>query len=590
MANTTTATAVKTVNITINGMPLTVPDNLTVLEAARQAHIYIPTLCYLKDINEIGACRICVVETKGGRSLVASCVLPVSEGLEVYTNTPRVRQSRKSTLELLLSCHDRRCLSCERSGSCELQSLSQEYGIEDDSAFGSIEELVPKDTTTKWLVRDNNKCIVCRRCVAACNNQNVSVIGTNARGFDTNIGCAFEKGLNDTPCIGCGQCVVACPTGALRERDDTDKVWEALSDPQKHVVVQTAPAVRVTLGEAFGMPVGTNVKGKMVAGLRRLGFAKVFDTDFGADMTIMEEANEFVERFTGGGTLPMITSCSPGWVKYCEHFYPEFLPNLSSCKSPQQMTGALLKTWYAQKNNIDPKDIVSISIMPCTAKKFEVTREDESASGYSDVDVVLTTRELAAMLKRAHIDFVNLPDEDFDPAMGESTGAAAIFGATGGVMEAALRTAADWITGKDINEFGYEEIRGADGVKEATYTIGDITIRVAVVSGTKNAAAILDRVKAGEHFDFIEVMACPGGCVNGGGQPRQHSDIRNTVDLKSVRAKGLYTEDENLPLRKSHKNPLVEKVYDEMLEKPGSHKAHEILHTTYVARGKDIKR
>ncbi|HIZ54639.1 MAG TPA: [FeFe] hydrogenase, group A [Firmicutes bacterium] len=579
----------KTVNITINGMPLTVPNTYTILEAAREAGFNIPTLCYLKEMNEIGACRICVVEVKGARSLVASCVYPVAEGMEIYTNSKRVQDSRRMTLELILSNHQRKCLSCSRSGHCELQNLCREYGVEDEGRYDGAVTQTVKDESTAYLVRDNSKCVLCRRCVAACQAQEVAVIGANARGFDTSIGCAFERPLNNTPCIGCGQCIVNCPTGALQERDNTAKVWEALGDPNKHVVVQTAPAVRAALGESFGLPIGTNVEGKMVAALRRLGFDKVFDTNFGADLTIMEEANEFVERFTKGGVLPMITSCSPGWVKYCEHYYPEFIPNLSTCKSPQQMTGAMIKTWYAKKNNLNPEDIVVVSIMPCTAKKFEIGREDESASGYPDVDVALTTRELARMIERAHIQFTSLKDEAFDQIMGEFTGAAVIFGATGGVMEAALRTAADWVTGQDLQEVEYQEVRGTEGVKVATYKIGDATVKVGVASGTGNAKKLLERVKAGEKFDFIEIMGCPGGCVNGGGQPLQPASVRNFEDLKGMRAKALYEEDKNLPLRKSHQSPLMKLVYEEYLEKPGSHIAHETLHTSYVKRGKEVR-
>ena len=580
----------KLVSLTINGMPLSVPVNTTILEAAHQANIHIPTLCFLKEKNEIGACRICVVEIKGARNLVASCVYPVSDGMEIFTNSEKVRRSRKMTLELILSNHDRKCLSCVRSGQCELQTLCQEYGIVDESVYDGAREEFKEDESTKWLVRDNNKCILCRRCVSVCQAQNVSVIGANNRGFDTYIGCAFNKDLGDSPCIGCGQCIVVCPTGALREKDDTDKVWEVLSDPTKHVIVQTAPSIRTTLGEDFGMPIGTNVKGKMVTALQNLGFDKVFDTDFGADLTIMEEATEFIDRYTNSGKLPLITSCSPGWVNFCENFYPDMIDNLSSCKSPQQMTGAMIKTWYAEQNNIDPNDIVCVSIMPCTAKKFEVTRPDQSASGYSDVDIVLTTRELARMIKRSHLDFVNLPDSDFDPAMGLSTGAGAIFGITGGVMEAALRTAADWLTGEDLKEIEYKQIRGTESIKEAEYTIAGNKFKIAVVSGTKAASEILDRVKAGEHFDFIEVMACPGGCINGGGQPKQQSDVLNYVDLKALRGGALYSEDEKLTFRKSHQSPLIKQAYDEFLGKPGGHKAHELLHTTYKARGSRLSK
>ena len=575
------------VNIKINGMPLSVPAGSTILEAARYAGINIPTLCWMKDLNEIGACRICVVEVVRAKTLVTACVYPVNEGMEIYTNSPRVMKARKMTLELMLSTHDKKCLSCVRSENCELQKLCRDYGVEDVDAFEGENPQSPLDETTLHMVRDNNKCILCRRCVAACEDQFVGVIGPNGRGFDTHIGCAFEKDLGDVACVSCGQCIVNCPTGALREKDQIDEVVAAIADPKKHVVVQTAPSVRAALGEEFGMPIGTNVEGKMVAALRRLGFDKVFDTDFGADMTIMEEAHEFIDRVQNGGVLPLITSCSPGWIKFCEFYYPELLPNLSSCKSPQQMQGALIKTWYAETHNIDPKDIVSVSVMPCTAKKFEISRDDENAAGVPDVDVVLTVRELARMIKRANIDLTMLPDEKFDPTMDVSTGAAVIFGATGGVMEAALRTAADTLTGKSLDSIDYEEVRGTDGIKEAVYNVAGMDVKVAVASGLSNANEILKKVKNGEaDYHFIEIMCCPGGCVNGGGMPIQPSSVRNFVDIRKERAKVLYEEDKNLPLRKSHDNPVVKKCYAEYLGEPGSPKAHEILHTTYTPRPK----
>ncbi len=575
------------VNIKINGMPLSVPAGSTILEAARYAGINIPTLCWMKDLNEIGACRICVVEVVRAKTLVTACVYPVNAGIEIYTNSPRVMKARKMTLELMLSTHDKKCLSCVRSENCELQKLCRDYGVEDVDAFEGENPQSPLDETTLHMVRDNNKCILCRRCVAACEDQFVGVIGPNGRGFDTHIGCAFEKDLGDVACVSCGQCIVNCPTGALREKDQIDEVVAAIADPKKHVVVQTAPSVRAALGEEFGMPIGTNVEGKMVAALRRLGFDKVFDTDFGADMTIMEEAHEFIDRVQNGGVLPLITSCSPGWIKFCEFYYPELLPNLSSCKSPQQMQGALIKTWYAETHNIDPKDIVSVSVMPCTAKKFEISRDDENAAGVPDVDVVLTVRELARMIKRANIDLTMLPDEKFDPTMDVSTGAAVIFGATGGVMEAALRTAADTLTGKSLDSIDYEEVRGTDGIKEAVYNVAGMDVKVAVASGLSNANEILKKVKNGEaDYHFIEIMCCPGGCVNGGGMPIQPSSVRNFVDIRKERAKVLYEEDKNLPLRKSHDNPVVKKCYAEYLGEPGSHKAHEILHTTYTPRPK----
>lgn len=578
------------VNLKINGMPVSVPKGYTILEAAKEIGIKIPTLCFLKEINEIGACRICVVEVKGARSLVASCVYPVNEGMEVFTNTNKVRESRKTTIELILSNHNRNCLSCVRSGSCELQTLSYEYGVEDAGRFDGFNPTFKKDVSSEHLVRDPEKCILCRRCVAACENQKVAVIGANDRGFDTNIGCAFNKDLGDVACISCGQCIVNCPTGALTEKDCTNEVFNALNDPTKHVVVHTAPAIRATLGECFDMPIGTNVKGKMVAALRRLGFDQVFDTDFGADLTIMEEANEFLDRVNNGGVLPMITSCSPGWIKFCEHYYPDLLPHLSTCKSPQQMTGAIIKSWYAEKNNINPKDIIVVSIMPCTAKKFEIGREDQDGAGLPDTDYVLTTRELSRMIKRSHIDFVNLPNEDFDPTLGVSTGAGAIFGATGGVMEAALRTAADTLTGQDIENVDYTEVRGTEDIKEATYKINGMDIKVAVTSGLKNASILLDKIRNGEaDYQFIEIMCCPGGCINGGGQPIQPASVRNFTDLKALRSKALYDEDRNLPLRKSHESPIIKTVYNEYLEKPGSHLSHKLLHTSYVERFKFYK-
>lgn len=576
------------INIKINGMPLCVPKGTTILEAARMAGIKIPTLCFLKDINEIGACRMCVSEVKGARSLVASCVYPLDrEGTEVFTNSKKVQDSRKMTLELILSNHERKCLSCPRSGSCELQQMCAEFGVENEGRFDGYNPELEKDESSLHLIRNNNKCVLCRRCVAACNEQFVGVIGANNRGFDTEIGCAFNKPLNETACVSCGQCTAVCPTGALVERDQTAEVFEAIADPDKFVIVQTAPAIRATLGECFDMPIGTNVKGKMVTALKMLGFDKVFDTDFGADLTIMEEANEFVERVQNGGVLPMITSCSPGWVKFCEYYYPDLLPNLSSCKSPQQMTGAVIKTYYAEKENIDPNNIVVVSIMPCTAKKFEVKRDDQDAAGLPDVDIALTTRELAKMIKAAQIQFKNLPDSEFDPALGITTGAAAIFGATGGVMEAALRTAADTLTGQSLDSVDYKEVRGTDGIKEATYNVAGMDVKVAVASGLSNAAKVLDKVRSGEaDYQFIEIMCCPGGCVNGGGQPIQSGDTRNFTDLKAERAKALYEEDLNLPLRKSHDSPIIKQVYEEYFEKPGSHKAHEVLHTTYVERSK----
>ncbi len=577
------------INVIIDGKEYSVRKGATILEACKSVGIEIPTLCYLKEINEIGACRICVVEVKGARSLVAACVYPLDrEGTEIMTHSPAVLKSRKLTLELLLSNHDKKCLSCAKNGECEFQKLCADYGVENEHKYEGMTIHYEKDTSMPHLIRDNNKCVLCRRCVAVCDkNQAVAVIGTNERGFKTHIGCAFELKLDEVACVACGQCITVCPTGALTEVDDTQKVWDALADKTKHVIVHTAPSIRATLGECFGMPVGTLVTGKMVAALKRLGFAGVYDTNVTADLTIMEEATELLERVNNGGKLPLITSCSPGWVKFCEHYYPDMLENVSSCKSPQQMFGAVAKTWYAEKMGIDPKDIFVVSIMPCTAKKFEIHRDGQAAAGYPDTDVSLTTRELAKMIKRAGLNFAELPDEEFDAPLGIGSGAGTIFGATGGVMEAALRTAVETITGKTAENIEFTDVRGTEGVKEAEYDINGLKVKVAVASGLVNARKVLDMVKSGEKdYTFIEIMGCPGGCVNGGGQPIQPASVRNFVDLKGLRAAALYKDDENLPIRKSHENPVVKTLYDEYFEKPGSHRAHEILHTHYVARPK----
>ena len=579
-------------NVKINGISVSVEKGSTILDAARAAGVEIPTLCFMKEKNEIGACRICVVEANEGRGfrIVTACVYPVSEGMEVLTNTEKIQKARRTTLELILSTHEKKCLSCVRSTNCELQKLCRDYGVE-ESAFEGFKPTYELDTSTPHLVRDNNKCVLCRRCVAACNEQYVGVIGANNRGIDTAIGTPFEVGLSNVPCISCGQCTVVCPTGALVEKDDTDKIWAALADPDKHVVVQTAPSIRATLGECFGLPIGTNVEGKMVAALRRLGFDKIFDTDFAADLTIVEEANELVERIKNNGTLPMITSCSPGWVKFCEYYYPDMLEHLSTCKSPQQMAGAVIKTYYADKMGIDPKDIVSVSVMPCTAKKFEIGREDQSAAGVPDVDIAITTRELSRMIMRAGINFAYLPDEEFDSPLGEDTGAAVIFGATGGVMEAALRTANDWLTGKDNTDIDFTAVRGTQGLKQATVNINGSDIKVAVASGAAAAKCVMDRMKNGnpDGWAFVEIMGCPGGCVNGGGQPIQPQYVRDTVDLKAVRAKALYDQDASMALRKSHESPVVKALYSEWYDGFGGHKAHHDLHTSYVPRKKYSK-
>ena len=574
------------INLKINNIAVTVPEGTTILEAARMAHIEIPTLCFLKDINEIGACRMCIVEVKGARSLVAACVYPVSEGMEVRTNTPQIVESRKKTLQLILSDHERKCLTCVRSGKCELQTLCQDYGVEESNRIEGARNHFELDTSAPHMIRDNNKCILCRRCVAVCDKlQGIGVIGANERGFATYIGSAFDLPISETSCVNCGQCIVACPTGALYEKDNTNDVFEAIADPEKYVVVQTAPAVRAALGEEFGNPIGTNVEGKMAAALRRLGFDKVFDTNFAADLTIMEEAHEFLDRVQNGGKLPLITSCSPGWVKYCEHYYPDMTDNLSSCKSPQQMFGAVTKSYYAEKMGIPKEKLVVVSVMPCTAKKFEINRPDQDANGVPDVDISITTRELARMIRKAGIRFNYLPDEEFDNPLGEHTGAGVIFGATGGVMEAALRTAVETLTGEELQHLDFTDVRGTAGIKEATYHVAGMDVNVAVASGLRNARQLLDSVRSGEkQYHFIEIMGCPGGCVNGGGQPQQPGFVRNTEDIRGLRASVLYNLDKDAPIRKSHENPEIKKIYADFLGTPGSEKAHHLLHTTYVKR------
>ena len=571
------------VNLKINGISVSVPEGSTILQAAKAAKVEIPTLCYLKGVNCAGSCRMCVVEATGARGLVAACVYPVSEGMEVKTNTAKCRQSRKMTLELLLSSHKKKCLSCLRNTSCELQRLSLEYGADEDR-FAVEKKETPLDTSSPFLVRDNDKCINCRRCVAACKNlQSVEAIGAIGRGYAVHIGSAFERPTIESNCVGCGQCIVACPVGALTEKSNTDEVWKAIADPEKKVVFFTAPSVRATLGEEFGYPIGTNVEGKMVAAIRRLGDVEVFNMDVTADLTIMEEANELVERIKNKKPLPMFTSCCPGWVKFMEHTYPDMLDHVSTCKSPQQMFGAVLKSYYCEKNEIDPENLFVVSVIPCTAKKYEVGRSEF----HSDVDVALTTRELARMIKTAGIRFNELPEEKYDDPFRIATGGGAIFGATGGVMEAALRTAAHMLDGK-FEVIDFKEVRGTNPIKEAEYKVAGVKVKVAVVSGLANARKVVEAIRSGKKkYTFVEIMACPGGCVNGGGQPTLPDSVRNgDLDIRGLRAKALYDLDENLEFRASHDSPTMKMLYGEFLETPGSHIAHELLHTGYKARNK----
>ena len=576
------------VNVTIDGVSVQVPSNYTVLEAAKQAGIKIPTLCYLKDVNEVGACRVCLVEVEKARALAAACVMPVSEGMVVHTNSKKVRDTRKATLEMILSDHNRDCLSCIRNKNCELQTLAEEYGIR-KVTFEGVKSPSVYDDKSFSIVRDGIKCVKCGRCVSACKKQGIGVLSFLNRGFSTSVGPAYDISMADAPCIYCGQCIVACPVGALHEKEETDKVWAAIQDPSKHVVMQVAPAVRAAIGEEFGLPIGTRATGKMFAAMKRLGADKVYDTNWGADLTIMEEGTELLNRIQNGGVLPMITSCSPGWIRFCEFYYPEFIPNLSTCKSPHEMEGAVIKTYYAQKNNLDPKDIVVVSVMPCTSKKTEAAREQlVNADGLKDVDIVITTRELARMIREAGMDFNSLPDEGPDQdLLGEYTGAAVIFGATGGVMEAAVRTVADILEEKDLPEFEYKAVRGVDAdIKEAELTLGGKNIRVAVAHSTAAARKLLDAIKDGSapEYTFIEIMGCSGGCVCGGGQPQVPAQKLMDIDIRAERAKALYEEDEIMPQRKSHKNSQVDKIYKEFLGAPNGHLAHELLHTTYAKR------
>lgn len=581
------------VRVKINNIEVQVPKDFTVLMAAKEAGIDIPTLCYLKDINEVAACRLCVVEASINgqkmRNLPASCVLKVQDGMEVKTNTKRVRNAVRSNLELILANHNRECLSCTRNGTCELQTLCDELGIEDIKYKGE-QRRWQVDKVSKAIVRDSSKCILCGRCISTCRDiQGIGILDFTERGFETEIAPAFDFSMDNVPCIYCGQCILACPVAALKEKSNIDEVWEVLDDPKKHVIVQTAPAVRASLGEEFGYPIGTRVTGKMVAALRRIGFDKVFDTSFTADLTIIEEGNEFLNRVQNGGTLPMITTCSPGWIRYCELNYPEFLDNLSTCKSPQQMFGAVAKSYYAQKAGIDPKDIVVVSVMPCTSKKNEAARPEMEVDRIRDVDFSLTTRELGTMIKQSGIKFQDLEDEDFDKGMGEYSGAGVIFGATGGVMEAALRTVADILTDKDLEKIEYKRVRGIEYIKEGSVKLpinGEMTeIKIAVVHGTKHAAKLLEDIKSGKkEFHFIEIMACEGGCVNGGGQSHVPAKTRMYVDRRVERAKALYEEDSIKEIRKSHQNPEIQKLYNEFLRKPNAEISHKLLHTHYTKR------
>jgi len=574
------------VNITIDGRQVTVPANSTVLDAARDMGINIPTLCFLKDINKTGACRMCLVEVEGIRNLQTACTFPVRDGLVVKTNTKKVRDARRDNLQLILSNHNRECLSCFRNGSCELQTLCDDMGLA-ELDFEAPKELKPVDMLSHSIVRDPNKCVLCGRCVAVCNKvQEVGILAFTNRGVETEVAPAFGTSMADSPCIYCGQCVNVCPVAALREKTDIEKVWEALEDENKHVVVQVAPAVRAALGEMFGNPIGTRVTGKMFTALKMLGFQKVFDTNFAADLTIMEEGTELLGRIKNGGTLPMITSCSPGWIRYVEYNYPELLDHVSSCKSPQQMMGAVLKSYYAEMNNIAPEDMIVVSVMPCISKKTEAAKKEmKNVHGTRDVDIVLTTRELGKMIKEARIEFNDLPDSNPDEFFGDYTGAAVIFGATGGVMEAAIRTVADIVSGQELADIEYTAVRGLEGIKEAAVKIGDLEVKVAVAHGTANAGKLMEMVKEGKaDYHFIEIMGCSGGCVTGGGQPHVDSRTQEKVNVKLERAKALYTEDKLRDRRKSHHNESVKRLYDEYLGKPNGHKAHELLHTHYKKR------
>lgn len=582
------------VNIKIEGIPYEVEAGMTILEAAKACGYEIPSLCAFNHGEcSRGSCRVCLVEATGARGLVASCVYPVNEGMEITISSPKAVEARRCSVELLLSNHNKNCQQCDKNGQCELLHVAQLVGARDDMYQGE-KTPITIDILTPSVKRDTSKCILCGRCIERCKNAHgLSVLGFEKRGFQTIVAPAGNRSFANSPCILCGQCVTVCPTGALMEVSEIDKV-DAAMKAGKYVVVQTAPAVRAALGEEFGYKIGTPVTGKMVAALRRLGFKKVFDTNFGADLTIMEEATELLHRVADKGVLPMITSCSPGWVNYAEYYYGDLLPHLSSCKSPHEMFGAILKSYYAEKKGIIPEDMFVVSVMPCVAKKYEKERPELAKDGIKDVDAVLTTRELAKLIKRSGIMFNRLPDEDFDyDIVGDYTGAGVIFGATGGVMEAALRTAAYKLDGKELKNVELKDVRGLAGIKEATYKLGGTEVKVAVASGMKNAKVLLDEIRAGKSpYHFIEIMGCPGGCVAGGGQPfvkpcflpNEEDNILDTY--KEKRANALYSEDEGRPIRVSHKNPQIIELYEKFLGEPNSHKAHELLHTTYSAKEK----
>ncbi len=568
------------VNLTIDGIKVSVDGNTTVLDAAKKAGIKIPTLCHFPEIQSIGACRMCLVEIEGSPKLQAACMYPVSEGINVKTNTSVLREVRKFVLELILSDHPSDCFTCERNGNCELQKLANELGLKEIHYPGEKSQ-AKIDSSNPCIIRDTEKCILCRRCVSVCHQiQGVGVIFPQKRGFETIIAEPFGLELKDVPCTFCGQCIAVCPVGALYEKEYIDQVWQAINDPEKLVIVQTAPAIRAAIGEEFGLEAGTCCTGKLSAALRRMGFDRVFDTQFTADLTIIEEGNELIDRIKNNGTLPMMTSCCPGWINFIEHFYPDLLDHISTCKSPQQMFGAIAKTYYAKKIGISAEKMYVVSVMPCTAKKFEAERPEMASSGKQDVDAVLTTRELAHMIKQAGIDFINLSDEKFDAPMGISTGAATIFGNTGGVMEAALRSVYEIVTGKTLIKVEFRQTRGWEGIREAEIEIDGMKVKVAVAHGLANAKKILEKMKEGDcEYHFIEIMACPGGCIGGGGQP-----IAPDFEVRKKRIAALYQEDNNMAVRKSHENSAIKTLYKEFLGEPLGEKSHHLLHTHYARR------